>query len=93
MLASIFFSVVFGMQVSGMDDELVKAAEDTMELQNEYRVAGRFWVDLLPVLRYIPTWFPGAEFHQHAARTRLVSTQTRNQGFEFVKSGQVNLSA
>lgn len=88
MLASSIFRIVFGMPISGMDDPAVQTAEQAMTLTNDHKIAGNFWVEFAPFLRYIPVWMPGAKFQQHAARTRPFAERTRNQGFEFAQSGE-----
>lgn len=91
MLSSILFRVVYGMQVTGEDDQLVQAVEEAMAIAEEYKVPGAVWVDFAPVLRHIPDWVPGAKFKQIAARARPLTERMRNQGFDYVKSGKVCL--
>lgn len=92
MLASIIFGIVFGMPITSLDDKHVQAAETIMAMSNEWKIPGTFWVDYAPFLRYIPAWVPGAKFRQFAAVARVSAERTKNQGFEYVRSGQVRFS-
>ena len=40
---------------------------------------------MLPVLKYIPDWFPGASFKRHAKRVRLKVLELRDRPFEDMK--------
>ena len=89
MLASTIFDVVYGIQITGLDDARVQTVEAAMAIANEYRVPGATWVDVAPFLRIIPAWVPGARFKKLAARCRPLAERTRNQGFDFAKSDMV----
>ncbi|KAG5724323.1 O-methylsterigmatocystin oxidoreductase [Termitomyces sp. T112] len=42
-------------------------------------------VNALPILRHIPTWFPGARFHHFAAECRVYTTGMVEIPFKYVK--------
>ena len=44
------------------NDPYVKVAEEAMEATAELLIAGAFLVDIIPILKYVPEWFPGARF-------------------------------
>jgi hypothetical protein len=58
-LASIIVEIVYGFKIESMDDEYIKAATDTMFVLSETRTPGKFWIDFMPWLRYVPAWVPG----------------------------------
>ncbi|PPQ97133.1 hypothetical protein CVT26_000618 [Gymnopilus dilepis] len=62
-------SVVYGHQVVSNDDPYLLLAEECMDLLANQMASGPgIWpVDMVPVLRYIPTWFPGGSFKRKAA--------------------------
>ena len=47
----------------------------------ELLIAGAFLVDIIPVLKYVPEWFPGARFQSKAAMMRKHATIMRNAPF------------
>lgn len=58
MVTSIIFSIVYGKEISGMDDEYVTVAQVAMEGVSKAAVPGVYWVDYFPFLRHVPSWFP-----------------------------------
>jgi len=45
---------------------------------------GRFLVDTFPILRYLPTWFPGGGFHKDAKRWRKMVSETADTPHQLV---------
>ena len=43
---------------------------------------GKYLVEVFPVLRHLPAWFPGATFHRDAAGYRTIFTAMRNEPFD-----------
>lgn len=51
---------------------------------------GNFLVDIVPALKYLPTWFPGARgFNEFAARGRDMTRRAMWIPFEHVKEAIV----
>ncbi|KAF8512772.1 cytochrome P450 [Gautieria morchelliformis] len=46
---------------------------------------GLFLVDMIPILKYVPEWFPGAEFQKKARLVRKVASDMNEAPFEAVK--------
>ncbi|KAH9886459.1 O-methylsterigmatocystin oxidoreductase [Cubamyces lactineus] len=63
--------VVYGITVSDDNDPYVKMAERETAIFSELAIPGRYLVELLPFLRHIPAWFPGAKFKRDAAEWQL----------------------
>lgn len=61
-------SVVYGYNATSSDDKYLLLAEESMNLlANEMITGVGVWpVDVFPVLRYIPAWFPGGSFKRKA---------------------------
>ncbi|KAF7334294.1 Cytochrome P450 [Mycena sanguinolenta] len=64
---------------------LVKIAQDAMEGFSVASEPGRWWVDSLPALKYIPAWFPGASFQREAQRMRGDLDKLFNVPYQYVK--------
>ncbi|KAG8754880.1 hypothetical protein FRC14_004554 [Serendipita sp. 396] len=57
-------------------------------------VITKFWfVNILPFLRYIPSWFPGAHFQKVAKRGSSLTTRVRFWPFEMVKDAMAKGTA
>ncbi|CAL1709841.1 unnamed protein product [Somion occarium] len=77
-------------EVQGLNDPYVAIAEEVMKGFSEAGQPGRFYVDFIPFLRYIPTWFPGALFHKRAASLKPVFNAMVNKPFNVVKDSIVS---
>lgn len=67
------------------DDPLVNLAEESVTLTNTAAVPGRFLVDTVPVLQYIPAWVPGATFQRIAQQGKLLLDELVENPFNLVK--------
>ncbi|KAG6886844.1 hypothetical protein C0992_002061, partial [Termitomyces sp. T32_za158] len=84
-------AVVYGYKVKSAEDKyLMMADECMMILANEIAFGSGIWlVDLFPVLKYLPGWFPGASFKRKAAIWKLKMTEFIREPFEYSKSAAV----
>ena len=57
----------------------------------EAGVTGAFWVNLFPILKYVPSWFPGASFQKKAARWRYVTNMMAEKPFRHVHEQLVHV--
>jgi hypothetical protein len=89
-LASIIVEVVYGFKIQDMNDEYIKAAVESMDALSESRVSGKFWVDFLPWLRYIPSWVPGTAAVRFGAYWRPKIEKMINKPFDAVMQGTVS---
>ncbi|TFY66279.1 hypothetical protein EVG20_g4806 [Dentipellis fragilis] len=74
-----------GYKVQGDSDELVRIADSATDQLNEIVSPGRFLVDQIPILRYVPEWVPGATFQRHAREWRTTLTELTERSFRFVQ--------
>ena len=73
--------MTYSINVLPYNDPYVKAAEEVIEAGNNLFTAGGFLVDIIPILKYVPEWFPGAEFQRKAAMLRKHAARIRNFSF------------
>lgn len=60
-----------------------------MESFNATTTPGAFLVDILPILRYVPSWVPGAKFKGLAAAWRADVMEMVETPFAMVKQQMV----
>ncbi|KAI0081468.1 cytochrome P450 [Panus rudis PR-1116 ss-1] len=85
-IAAIVIKMTYGIDIADTSDPIVA---DTEEFLVGFKAAGqpgRFYVDVLPILKYIPSWFPGAGFKRLAAKWREYGERGLRQSFEKAKS-------
>ncbi|KAH9834517.1 cytochrome P450 [Rhodofomes roseus] len=69
--------IAYGYQVSDGpgEDHFVTLAEELARLTAKAMKPGRWLVDSFPILRHIPTWFPGAGFKRWAQNARITTNE------------------
>ncbi|KAI0371752.1 cytochrome P450 [Pilatotrama ljubarskyi] len=59
-------SIGYDIEVQPRDDPFVQIAEDAVGSIAATTNAGSYLVDVIPILKYVPEWFPGAGFQKQA---------------------------
>lgn len=75
----------YGFDIALENDPLVKIEEEAVESFTRVFVPGKYAVDIIPALKFVPDWFPGAEFKRIAAHGRKIATAIVNVPFERAK--------
>jgi hypothetical protein len=60
-------SIVYGYDVQPYNDRFVTISENAVKKIAESFFPGAMAVNTFPILRYLPSWFPGAGFQRFAA--------------------------
>jgi hypothetical protein len=83
--------VAYGIKVQESDDPYISLSEEALKRLDEASMPGTFLVDFLPILKYVPSWFPGAGFQKKAARSREVNRSMIEKPFRYVKEQLVRV--
>ncbi|PBK86350.1 cytochrome P450 [Armillaria gallica] len=81
----IIMSVTYGISVQTPEDIYITEAETTMEMIGKSTIPGAHLVDLMPALRYIPSWVPFNMIPSMAHYGRNLIWSMINRPFEHVK--------
>ena len=73
--------MTYSINVNTYDDPYIKIVEEAIGAIAELFIPGTFLVDIIPVLKYVPEWFPGAKFQSKAAVMRKHAAIIRNTTF------------
>ena len=73
--------MTYSINVQPYNDPYIKIAEEAVAANAMLMVPGAFLVDIIPILKYVPEWFPGARFQSIAAITRKHAATIRNTTF------------
>jgi hypothetical protein len=76
--------VAYGIHVKNSDDPHISNAEEALNGIAEAGIPGAFLVDLMPILKYVPAWFPGARFKRKASHWSKVNAEVVEKPFRFV---------
>ncbi|KAJ7259486.1 hypothetical protein B0H12DRAFT_1108246 [Mycena haematopus] len=76
-------AIGYGYEVQPSNDRFVSLSE------NASVFPGAVAVNTFPILRYLPSWMPGAGFKLFAAESRQLTKEMREVPFDFVKQNMV----
>ncbi|KAH8103459.1 cytochrome P450 [Cristinia sonorae] len=93
LITAVIFKITYGKQITSMDDEYVTLAQIGVEGIGEACIPGAYFVDLLPILRYIPSWVPGTAAKKLAEKYRPYVMGTRDKPYDEVKKAVENGTA
>lgn len=85
LFAEVMMSVVYSIDVNGPDDIYVKMAQEALHAFTIAGTPGTFLVDVIPALKYAPSWLPGAGFQNFALQWRKSVLGARDLPFAHVK--------
>ena len=68
--AATIMKIGYGIVIKESDDPYISMAEIALTGASDASAPGAFLVDMLPFLKYVPSWFPGAGFQKKATRVR-----------------------
>ena len=83
--------ICYGITILEHNDPYISIAKEAIGGIAEAGVPGAFLVDLLPVLKYVPSWFPGAGFKRKAARWRASICEMLERPYRTVKRDLVSI--
>jgi cytochrome P450 len=81
LVGSTTLSMTYSIDVQPYNDPNIKTADEATEAIAELFIAGSFLVDIIPILKYVPAWFPGARFQRKAAMMQEHAARVRNFSF------------
>jgi hypothetical protein len=81
----------YGIVVQESDDPYISIAEEVSNGVAEAAIPGAFLVDSFPILKYVPSWFPGAGFQKKAARWREATNTMAEEPFRHVQEQLVQV--
>ena len=73
--------MTYSINVRPYNDPYIKIAEEAVEAIAEFLIPGAFLVDIIPILKYVPEWFPGAKFQSKTVVMRKHAAVIRNTTF------------
>ncbi|KDQ64911.1 hypothetical protein JAAARDRAFT_188186 [Jaapia argillacea MUCL 33604] len=81
---AIILQATYGYDVLEDNDPLIQIAGQSIQDLSHMLTPGAFLVDVLPILRHIPAWFPGAEFQATASRMKDTLFAMANEPYKYV---------
>jgi hypothetical protein len=82
-------STAYGYDIKTKTDAFVRVGEDAMQRLASAMIPGATLVNTIPMLQYLPPWFPGTGFHELASETRKLTTQMKEVPFKWTQDNMV----
>ncbi|KAJ1303732.1 hypothetical protein OPQ81_008156 [Rhizoctonia solani] len=76
--------IAYGHTARSSDDEFIRIAEEFMDAASEATMPGRWLVETIPLLRFVPSWFPGATFKRKTKEWAKMTLKHRQAPFDYV---------
>ncbi|KAF8740522.1 cytochrome P450, partial [Rhizoctonia solani] len=85
-VAAQILSSVYGYTVKDLDDPLVRDSATVVEKFTVAAVPANFLVNFIPWLKYVPEWFPGAQWKRNIIQWRHLKDHVKNYPYEWAKA-------
>lgn len=85
MTGAIIMDVAYGIEVLPVGDPYILTAEASFANVTQVCVPGAYMVDMLPILKYVPSWMPGAGFKRKAKEWKKVTDAVLEAPFEAMR--------
>ncbi len=82
-------SLTYGLPLKRIDDPWIALAGEGLQCLTSSTVPGKYAVDVVGFLKYLPEWFPGATFQREAREGRELMRHFFRHPFETTKKGMV----
>ncbi|KAH6908264.1 O-methylsterigmatocystin oxidoreductase [Coprinopsis sp. MPI-PUGE-AT-0042] len=90
-VGSVVTQMSYGVSDPAYTSKMIDDAEAIVQGFSELAIPGRFLVDLFPILRFVPSWFPGAGWKRklqgYGKRSQAVYYQALEDAMERARNG------
>ena len=83
--AAIIADIMYGMRIRDMNDNYVLLSKKVVEGITIARIPGRFLMEYFPILRHVPSWFPGSTARKIGNLYKPMIATARNEPYERVE--------
>ncbi|KAJ7251434.1 cytochrome P450 [Mycena rebaudengoi] len=85
MNGALIMSIAYGIDTLPSNDPYMETAEAAIDAMAQAAVPGRYLVDMIPILKYVPAWFIGAGFKRQARETKKLTVKMAQLPFQAAK--------
>lgn len=78
----VILSTTYGLDIALKDDKYIKLAKAGVDPVVPALNPGTYLVDVIPALKYVPDWMPGAGFKKTAKKCHLLAQAMKDSPFE-----------
>lgn len=81
---------MYDIEVAEENDDIIEKVEKAVLGASEGLVPGKYLVEVLPFLRHVPAFVPGAGFQKSFAEWRAAAEDLKHTPFNYVKDAIVS---
>jgi hypothetical protein len=89
LFAALITEIAYGIEIQDHNDPYIEQIETVMKGVGEASIPGKFLVEMFPIMKYIPSWFPGAGWKRKAAFYKRLNERVSREPYEIVKENLV----
>ncbi|KAJ7252570.1 cytochrome P450 [Mycena rebaudengoi] len=93
MNGALIMSIAYGIDTLPCNDPYMKTAEAVIDAVAQAAMPGRYLVDMIPILKYVPAWFIGAGFKRQAREWKRLTDKMVQLPFQAAKRMVTNGTA
>lgn len=91
MVGATILDIAYGIEVLPVGDPYIRTAEASFLCVSQATLPGAFLVDMLPILKHVPSWMPGAGFQRKAKEWKKLTDAVYQEPFTALKQDLVRL--
>ncbi|KAJ6527869.1 cytochrome P450 [Mycena vulgaris] len=89
-VGGIVMTMAYGLDTLPHDDPYFNLAHIALRVLSHAAVPGRFLIDVIPALKHVPSWFPGAASKRKAAEWKELVQEMVDQAFAASKDAMMS---
>ena len=90
MSVALQLSTMYGYKPKSLDDRVIQVADESSALAASLLLPGATIINVLPILRHVPAWFPFAESQKRARRCKEITEEVKAIPLNYVKQAFVS---
>ncbi|KIP08000.1 hypothetical protein PHLGIDRAFT_105055 [Phlebiopsis gigantea 11061_1 CR5-6] len=90
MTGAMILRLMYGVEAQPSDDRNIALSEKAVDVLSDMANAGAYLVDMVPILKYLPAWFPGAVFKRQASEWKPIVDEMFFRPFRELKAAVDN---
>ncbi|OSX58657.1 hypothetical protein POSPLADRAFT_1060549 [Postia placenta MAD-698-R-SB12] len=91
--AEMMMKLAYGFEITTTDDKRLKLVEEVLEASSDTSALAVTLMDVFPMVKYIPKWFPGAGFKRKALHVSAVRHRVQDSLQQEIKQAMMSGSA
>ncbi|KAF9442056.1 cytochrome P450 [Macrolepiota fuliginosa MF-IS2] len=93
LFAELITEIAYGIKIKEHKDPYVERIKESLGAISEATIPGKYLVEMFPMMKYIPSWFPGAGWKRRGEYFKGLNELVAREPFETVRNNLKNGTA